>query len=642
MQTSVRWPVLVATMVLWAAPAGAQVRFQLVKQLDMAALAAAPPVSVAAYGTHLYAGSLGTGGRLYHIVDPLGSPGPAVTFGGLNDSASNGGIAGPGTTTNGYVSLYTDGVTLVAATNNGGSTPDIAQTYLFGTETLNWGGNSGPDSLNTQTYRVDGAAVDPISGNVMTTGWAGDAQNFYSSTVAAPVFVPDTNILYYDPGVKTGWRDISYDHSTGDIYLRAANGIASGKRVADGRFVTLNGTTPGIQTIVSLVNPLASAINVEYLPSGFAGQPLVIMNDRENKGTSFADIVKTFSTTPPTSAPTRQSPGGVATTTPVAVSFVYGDGVTPFTTTDATSGIYDFSYNPTDSKLYVSDFSTSQIHVFGLAPQIIVIDVASDTQTQGQAGYPTLSGSIPVVKTGAGTLVLDQANTLTGSTTVMGGRLQLANGSALGSSWIVPLAGGTLTLAPGLQTTVGGLGANAGGLTDLGNGFMTVAAGLSRLDMLTALATGRGDGSWNGTSGISSSNAQADLVVGLPRTVGWLDNGDGSVSVAYAAPGDTNLDWTVDILDAANILAGGKFDSGTPASWNEGDFDYDGVVDIIDVADFLSTGLFNAGPYNPPSPGGDIAAVPEPAAATMIAAGVVLAAILRRSRMRCTLWRAWA
>ena len=152
----------------------------------------------------------------------------------------------------------------------------------------------------------------------------------------------------------------------------------------------------------------------------------------------------------------------------------------------------------------------------------------------------------------------------------------------------------------------------------------------------------RGDGSWNGTSGISSSNAQADLVVGLPRTVGWLDNGDGSVSVAYAAPGDTNLDWTVDILDAANILAGGKFDSGTPASWNEGDFDYDGVVDIIDVADFLSTGLLNAGPYNPPSTGGDIAAVPEPAAATMIAAGVVLAAILRRSRMRCTLWHAWA
>ncbi|MFM7243347.1 MAG: beta strand repeat-containing protein [Planctomycetaceae bacterium] len=62
------------------------------------------------------------------------------------------------------------------------------------------------------------------------------------------------------------------------------------------------------------------------------------------------------------------------------------------------------------------------------APSVITINVPSGTQTQTQAGYPTLSGSIPVVKTGAGTLVLDQANTLSGSTTVQGGVLRLANG----------------------------------------------------------------------------------------------------------------------------------------------------------------------------------------------------------------------
>jgi hypothetical protein len=93
--------------------------------------------------------------------------------------------------------------------------------------------------------------------------------------------------------------------------------------------------------------------------------------------------------------------------------------------------------------------------------------------------------------------------------------------------------------------------------------------------------------------------------------VGWLDNGDGSVTFAFAAAGDTNLDWQVDILDAANFLSGGKFDSGSPASWNEGDFTYDGVVDILDAASFLSTGLFDAGPYN--AAPGTVAAVPEPA-----------------------------
>ncbi|MBU6222890.1 MAG: autotransporter-associated beta strand repeat-containing protein, partial [Planctomycetes bacterium] len=209
------------------------------------------------------------------------------------------------------------------------------------------------------------------------------------------------------------------------------------------------------------------------------------------------------------------------------------------------------------------------------APTVITINVATGTQTQTQAGYPTLSGSTPVVKTGAGTLVLTAANTLTGSTTVQGGRLQLADGAALGSSKVVPLAGGTLSLSPYLQTTIGGLAANAGGLTDVGSGMVTVAAGLPAADMVSAIVTGMGDGSWNGTSGITSSVAATS---GGDRTVGWLDNGDGSVTFAFAAAGDTNLDWQVDIIDAANFLAGGKFDTGSPASWNEGDFTYDGVV----------------------------------------------------------------
>ena len=263
---------------------------------------------------------------------------------------------------------------------------------------------------------------------------------------------------------------------------------------------------------------------------------------------------------------------------------------------------------------------------------VITINVATGTQTQTQAGYSLLSGATPVRKTGNGTLVVDQANTLTGSTTVQQGQLQLANGAALASSRVVPLAGGTVTLTPALQTTVGGLAANAGGLTDVGTGMVTVAAGLPVADMLTALLAGRGDGSWNGTSGITSSSAAAALSQSIPRTVGWLDNGDGSVTFGYAAPGDTNLDWTVDILDAANFLAGGKFDSGLPATWNEGDFGYDGVVDILDAADFLSTGLFDAGPYNPSASAAAVAAVPEPGSAALlaVAAAVAVAACRRR------------
>ena len=269
-----------------------------------------------------------------------------------------------------------------------------------------------------------------------------------------------------------------------------------------------------------------------------------------------------------------------------------------------------------------------------LPDPVITITVASGTQTQTQAGYPLLSGGTRVVKAGFGTLVIDQANTLTAATTIQQGTLLLAHPSALAASRIVPLAGGTLAVAPLLQTTVGGLAASAGGLVDVGSGMITVAGGLSAPDMVTAILTGFGDGTWNGGRGITSSVAAADVVASVPRAVGWLDNGAGSVTFAYAAPGDTNLDWQVDILDAANFLAGGRFDSGLPATWNEGDFTYDGVADILDAASFLSTGLFDAGRYNPPaaaSPSaGGVAAVPEPSTGLIVAAAAFAAGYLRR------------
>jgi autotransporter-associated beta strand protein len=265
---------------------------------------------------------------------------------------------------------------------------------------------------------------------------------------------------------------------------------------------------------------------------------------------------------------------------------------------------------------------------------VITITVGSGTQTQRQAGYPLLSGATPLVKAGAGTLLVDQANTLTGSTTIQQGTLRLAHPSALAASTIVPLAGGTLAVTPFLQTTVGGLAVNAGGLIDVGSGMITVTGGLSATDTLAAIRAGFGNGSWNGASGITSSVVAADVAASVVRAVGWLDNGDGSVTFAFAAPGDTNLDWSVDILDAANFLSFGKFDTDLTATWLEGDFSYDGVVDILDAADFFATNLFDAGRYNPPaaasSSAGGVAAVPEPSTGLFVTAGAIIACGLRR------------
>ena len=265
------------------------------------------------------------------------------------------------------------------------------------------------------------------------------------------------------------------------------------------------------------------------------------------------------------------------------------------------------------------------------APPGITINVASGTQTQAQAGYALFSGTAPFTKTGAGTLVVNAANTLTGSTSVVGGRLHLANAAALASSVVTPLAGGTVTLAPYLQTTVGGLAPNAGGLVDIGNGLVTVTSGLPVSNMLTAITAGYNGGTWTGTTGITSSNAATSTAGGDPRAIGWLDNGDGSVTFAFAAPGDTNLDGLIDVLDAAALSSAGRFND--TAVWSEGDFNYDGIYDDLDNALFVSTGLFDAGPYNaPPGAAGAIAPVPEPATWAWGLAGLAAAGWIRRRR----------
>ena len=268
-------------------------------------------------------------------------------------------------------------------------------------------------------------------------------------------------------------------------------------------------------------------------------------------------------------------------------------------------------------------YDALKLELSSLPSAATTINVASTSQTQTQAGYPLLSGATPVVKTGAGTLVVNQPNTLTGATTVQDGIMQLAHGAALASSRVVPAAGGRVALTPALSTTVGGLDPNAGGLTDVGNGLITVVADLPTPLLRKALAAGRRDGSWTGTAGITSAAAATALARSVPRTMGWLDNGDGSVTFAFAAAGDTNLDWTIDVLDATNFLASGAFDSGQPASWNEGDFDYDGVVDILDAADFLGSTLFDAGPYNAPvAAAASVSRVLTPVDIAMLAAAV--------------------
>ncbi|MFM7244624.1 MAG: autotransporter-associated beta strand repeat-containing protein, partial [Planctomycetaceae bacterium] len=319
----------------------------------------------------------------------------------------------------------------------------------------------------------------------------------------------------------------------------------------------------------------------------------------------------------------------------------------------------------------------------------ITIAVSSGSQTQLQTGNSVIRGTSPVTKTGTGTVIFDAANSTTGTTTIQAGILRVSHAGGLATSPTVvqggrllvdagltlrtpslTLAGGTLsapalavngTSGIGTLTMAGGqiagtppitisgggrmvlssaaaqtvslsaltVNQSTGGRLDLGRGGVAVAVGgITAADLLADLSAGFAGGSWSGTSGIVSSAAAEAQAIALARTIGWADGGDGTLTVAFAAPGDTNLDGLVDLLDAANILSAGLYDASAPAIWSQGDFNYDATVDILDAADLLGSGLFDQGFYNDAGAAA-VAAVPEPSGMVWLGLLVGLGAAMR-------------
>jgi autotransporter-associated beta strand protein len=318
-----------------------------------------------------------------------------------------------------------------------------------------------------------------------------------------------------------------------------------------------------------------------------------------------------------------------------------------------------------------------------VSPWQLTIDVPAGTQTQAEAGYPSIATAASVTKTGLGTLVFDAANAFGGPTTVAAGTLVLANDAAVAAGSVtvasgatleiaagtVPLAsavrleGGTLTTPSMIVDAVSGIGSLSiasgliggtpsiavtgggvltlpaearltvaatsllvdkqpgGGLLDLGAGELLIAPGGATVASLRAdLVAGRNGGGWDGATGITSSTAAGSG----GRAVGYLVAEDGSARVSFAAPGDVDLSGTVNVFDLIEINTSGKYGTGEISIWSQGDFNYDQVANVFDLVEITTSGAYGAGNYFPAAatPAGVVAAVPEPAATVL--AGLML------------------
>jgi autotransporter-associated beta strand protein len=525
-------------------------------------------------------------------------------------------LAGTGTALSGGVAINAGMLTIGA----GGTTGSLATTNAI---TVASGGTLGfnrTDGYGGFASTISGSgAVRILSGSLALSG----SHSFSGATVvsagtlsAVAAALPNTSSIAVDGGLfaaagynplaplsvaASGSATIS---GTGLSLAAVSNAAGAGRGV---RFTATSGTT----TLAALTGTGATSFGSHArITGGVAAGTVSVAN-------GLAAEVSGGTVTAGSLSSGTISGGSVAVSGSATIGRVAG-GTTTIGGLAAIGTMASGTVTLTGSTATITTLSAGRVVIGG-----------SQVTVAGGTFAGTLSGSAgSLVKAGGGTLVLAGSNGFSADTSVRGGTLRLDAADALVASRVSVLAGGTLSIAPRLSAALGGLAPNAGGLIDVTDGAITVAAGLSAPDVLTAITTGLGDGTWNGTSGITSSAAAA--APGGSRGVGWLDNGDGSVTFAYAAAGDSNLDWFVDILDAANFLAAGAYDAGFGSSWNDGDYTYDTLVDILDAASFLSTGLFDAGGYNDPSPAA-VAAVPEPSAAVVVAiAGLMTVAVARR------------
>ena len=206
------------------------------------------------------------------------------------------------------------------------------------------------------------------------------------------------------------------------------------------------------------------------------------------------------------------------------------------------------------------------------------------------------AGDETIVKTGAGTLVIDLANTHTGGLRVEAGTVILRNVGALNGGPLTVAAGARVVVDTGTsRINLSDLALDPAGSLELGRAGVVVASGgFEAAAVRQALIAGRNGGAWTGPTGITSATAATTA----GRAVGYAVGNDGRLTVGFAALGDANMDGQFNPFDLVALQSGGVFNTGAASSWQTGDFNYDGVSNVVDLVGANGSGVYGQGNYN--------------------------------------------
>ncbi len=319
-------------LALGALPLHAQVRFEHLATVDLSSLT--QPASATFIGTQ--AGNLAWNGS--ELVIAGWNAGMATTAGivRITNVFTTPQIGTPfGVVTvisgMGYTGIDLDGSRLAAALDTGATSPQSLSLY----------DTSGALVWSFSARCTSGAAFDPdylgAHGPGSGIGWvsfAGGRRALNDATTGAEIYSLATGMII-NSSSGTTWRDLDFDESSGDVYLRKSNDVVRCVRTGSNDCVS--------SVLVNLIDSTQPRQNVAVLNAD-AGTYL-IFNDRFTNATGqvFATVNK------------------LTDTSGAALTADFGSFAPP-----TSNGAFDFGWDSATDTLAVLDIANTRAYVFQL------------------------------------------------------------------------------------------------------------------------------------------------------------------------------------------------------------------------------------------------------------------------------------